>query len=84
MRKTERGSREKRCKIQLKEWTDKEGEEKGKTGKREDRYKCQTDTNSEWSAEEEKDRVKVRSCEAESAAKSHTDCTYSKPWSESG
>lgn len=35
-------------------------------------------------AEEEKDRVKVRSCEAERAAKSHTDCTYSKLGSESG
>lgn len=35
-------------------------------------------------AEEEEDRVKVRSCEAERAAKSHTDCTYSKLGSESG
>lgn len=35
-------------------------------------------------AEEDEDGVKVRSCEAQSAAKSHTDCTYSKPGSESG
>lgn len=44
------------------------------------------DTNSKWSrgAGEEKDRVNVRSCEAESAAKSHTDCTYSKLGPESG
>lgn len=33
---------------------------------------------------EEKDRVKVRSCEAQTVAKSHTDCTYSKLGSESG
>lgn len=28
--------------------------------------------------DEERDGVKVRSCEAKSNAKSHTDCTYSK------
>ena len=59
---------------------------KGRQGKRKDRYECQRDKQraEHRAAEEEEDRVKVRSCEAENAAKSHTDCTYSKPGSESG
>lgn len=79
-------SEEKRCRVQWEEWTEREREKKGRKGKRENRYECQRDKQraEHRAAEEEEDRVKVRSCEAENAAKSHTDCTYSKPGSESG
>lgn len=55
-----------------------------KTGRGKDGYECQRAVERHQQQvrhrvlDEEKDGAKVRSCEAKSNAKSHTDCTYSK------
>lgn len=57
LRKTERMSKKKRCKIQWKAWTDWGGGRGGSKRRRERvRYECQRDTNNEWSAEERRKR----------------------------